>query len=293
MTDKTVLIFGYGYVAKFLSQELVKLGYSVSCTSRNVPLNTIDKKTSVNLIHFEHSDMKQWIQSAQIILSTVPPNQTSNDPVLNRYKDNIISNKNKSLWIGYLSSTGVYGDHQGQWVDEKSICIPNSPQAERRILAEKMWLDGYTHYNLPVHLFRLSGIYGVKRNCLERIKQGKNHVVLKEGQYFSRIHVVDICNALIASTQQPTPGEIYNVSDNEPASLDEVEQYGATLINAPKLQEILFEEADLSPMAATFFASNRKVSSQKIVSSLGLTWSYPNYRIGLDAIKTAMSNTKS
>ena len=232
--SKIIIIFGNGYVSKFLTQKLAKLGWIIYCLSRRVDVEKIIGCENVKLINFFNSGLPSIIKSSKIILSTLPPENKIIDPVLQIYSDLIA--KENFQWIGYLSSTNVYGDQHGTWVDEETKCVPNNEKARIRLLAEEQWLNLYLKYKLPIHILRLSGIYGPSRNCLEEIKNGKDFTILKKNQLFSRIHVTDICNAIIASINSPTAGEIYNVSDDEPAPFNVVQQFGAAILNKNHLK---------------------------------------------------------
>ena len=279
---KTILIFGAGYVTKFLSAQLSELGWVVYCTSRNPDHKKLSLSENVKIIDFYDPNLKDIIIEVDAVLSSVPTDDKFIDPVLEQYGGMI--SKAGPKWIGYLSSTGVYGDHNGDWVDEQTKCKPTSLQSELRLLAEEKWLELYSQYQLPIHIFRLSGIYGPGRNCLEEINNGKDFTVVKKDQYFSRIHVMDICKVIISSINFVTPGEIYNVSDNEPAPVNVVQQFGASLLNKDKLKEIPFEDANLSKQALIFFNDNKKVSNAKIIKTFNIELDYPNYRIGLSEI---------
>jgi nucleoside-diphosphate-sugar epimerase len=276
---KVILIFGHGYVSKFLFQELIEEGWDVYCTSRDSDLNAKISYKNVKMTNFLSSDVSQILSSAHAILTTVPTEDQVIDPVLNTYFKEISEKKPK--WIGYLSSTGVYGHHHGQWVNEKTECNPTNSKSKLRLLAENQWLSLFSNHYLPVHIFRLSGIYGPGRNCLEEIIRGKSSTVVKNDHHFSRIHVADICATIIASINSPNPGEIYNVSDDEPAPLHCVQQFGADILNRGKLKEVPFENAQLSQMAIDFFNDNKKVCNKKIKNELHVNLKYPNYRIGL------------
>lgn len=284
--SKTVIIFGHGYVSKFLIQKLNALGWIIYCTSREVNIGKPIKDENVTIINFLDPALPSLIKSANVLLSTVPPNNEMIDPVLDEYAD--IISKDIFEWIGYLSSTSVYGDHHGAWVDEETKCAPSNAQSRIRLLAEQQWLDLYSTNKLPVHILRLSGIYGPHRNCLEQIKNGKDFTIVKKDQFFSRIHVEDICMATIASIKSPTAGEIYNVSDDEPAPINIVQQFGARILNANSLKEIPFEVSNLSDQAKSFFNDNKKVSNQKIMEKLNIKWIYPHYLVGLT--KGCLSN---
>lgn len=277
--NKQIIIFGYGYVSKFLIQQLQGLNWTIYCTSRKIDAEKCVKDSNVTLINFLDSKLPSIIKSSNICLSTVPPSTEIIDPVLKIYSD--IISKNSFEWIGYLSSTSVYGDYKGAWVDEDTECTPRNEKSRIRLLAEQQWLNLFSKHELPVHIFRLSGIYGPNRNCLEQIKNGKDFTIIKKGQYFSRIHVADICMATITSIKHPISGEIYNVSDDEPAPINIVQQFGASILNENTLKEIPFESSNLSAQAKDFFHDNKKISSQKIKEHLNIRWQYPNYKSGL------------
>ncbi len=276
---KTILIFGNGYVSKFLSKELSNLGWLVYCTSRKIESENITEHQNVKIVNFFDPNLPKLLRLANVLLSTVPTDDEVIDPILDKYLE--IISQEKFEWVGYLSSTGVYGNHNGAWVTEDTTCLPSNFKSQTRLLAEQQWLNLYLQYKIPVHILRLSGIYGPGRNCLEEINQGKNFTIMKKGQYFSRIHVFDICQAIIASLNSPTPGEIYNVSDDEPAAIHVVQQFGAQILNKHPLKELLPENAHLSKQSEMFFNDNKKISSHKIVEKLNIKWKYPNYRIGL------------
>jgi hypothetical protein len=276
---KTILIFGNGYVAKFLSKKLIDLSWIVYISSRKiVPDENIENK-NIKIISFSDPKLSEIAKLANVVLSTVPTDPEIIDPVLEKYLK--IISEEEFEWVGYLSSTGVYGNHDGAWVNEDTICFPSNNKSKIRLLAEQQWLDLYVKNKIPVHILRLSGIYGPGRNCLEEILRGKDFTIVKENQYFSRIHIEDICLAIIKSINLPTPGEIYNVSDDEPAPINIVQQFGAQILNTKPLKEVLFENANLSKEFSSFFHDNKKVSNKKIVKNLNINWKYPNYRLGL------------
>jgi len=217
-------------------------------------------------------------------LISVPPIPGIGDLILSNYSDLIKQYAAHIEWIGYLSSTGVYGNYQGNWVDESSICRPQSSSGILRLEAENAWLS-YARYNkLPLHIFRLAGIYGPERNPLERIQSGKKYSIYKEGQMFSRVHVDDIVSILLASIKKTNPLSIYNVADDEPAASHVVDAYAASLLKQVPLPLILFEEASLSPKEQEFYLSNRRVSNEKIKRELNIVFRYPSFREGLSKI---------
>lgn len=274
---RSILIFGNGYVSNFLSKELIDLGWFIYCTSRQKSSEQKTECQNIKIVNFFDPDLPKIIKSVNAILSTAPTD--GKDPILAQYSRMI--SQSKSEWIGYLSSTSVYGNHDGSWVDEKTKCQPSNLKSETRLLAEQKWLELYYQHKMPIHILRLSGIYGPGRNCLEEINNGKDSTIVKKDQYFSRIHIVDICQAIIASLNSPTPGEVYNISDDEPAPMNVVQQFGANILNKKPLKELLFEKIDLSQPLSAFFNDSKKVSNDKITKTLNIKWKYPNYRIGL------------
>ncbi|WP_017442889.1 SDR family oxidoreductase [Rickettsia gravesii] len=276
---KIILIFGHGYISQFLLKKLAEVGWVVYCTSRKDEHKNLLEFSNVKIINYFDPSLIEIIKLTNAILSSVPTDDEVIDPVLARYSRTI--SQRRFQWVGYLSSTGVYGNHDGKWVDEETKCLPNNLKSKIRLLAEQKWLALYFKYKIPVHIFRLSGIYGPGRNCLEEINNSKDFTIIKKDQFFSRVHVEDVCQAIISSLNFPTPGEIYNLSDDEPAPINVVHQFGAKILNKHQLQEIPFENANLSKQAKMFFIDNKKVSNDKIIQNLNIKLKYPDYRIGL------------
>ena len=188
-------------------------------------------------------------------------------------------------WAGYLGTTAVYGDRQGGWVDEETPLEPTLARADRRARAEAAWQGS----GLPVHIFRLAGIYGPGRNAFTNLRDGTARRIVKPGQVFSRIHVEDIATILEASMAQPRPGRIYNVCDDEPAPPQDVVAYAARLLGIEPPPEQAYETAQLSPMARTFYKDNRRVRNARIKEELGVRLAYPTYREGLQSLLGSLS----
>lgn len=277
--NKKIILFGYGYVSQFLAKHLNKLGWIIYCTSRAIPIGHQLRNENIIIINFLDPIIISIIQSSHILLSTIPPDNKIIDPVIFQYRDLI--SQTKFQWIGYLSSTCVYGNHHGSWVNEETQCKPNNERSKIRLSAEQLWKKLYSNNRLSVNIFRLSGIYGPKRNCLEQIKNGKDYTIIKMNQYFSRIHVEDICMAIISSINSQNTGEIFNVSDDKPAPLHMVYNFAAKLLNKKKLKEIPWEDSKLSDQANAFFRDNKKICSNKIKEKLNIKWIYKDYRTGL------------
>ncbi|MEY5039226.1 MAG: hypothetical protein RL472_2332 [Pseudomonadota bacterium] len=186
-------------------------------------------------------------------------------------------------WVGYLSTTAVYGDHQGAWVDEATPINPQSLRARQRVQAEEAWLAT----GLPVHIFRLAGIYGPGRGPFEKVRDGSARRIIKPGQVFSRIHVADIAETLLASIRRPNPGTIYNVCDDDPAPAEDVLSHAAHLLGLPEPPAIPYDEAEMTPLARSFYAESKRVRNDRIKAELGVTLRYPDYRAGLaDLLKS-------
>jgi nucleoside-diphosphate-sugar epimerase len=277
-------IFGFGYTAKALSPKLIEQGFKVIATSRT-PDEQRQNNLDIKLIDFNCPSLENYLSLATHLLICVPPTtSTIGDPVLIKYGELIKKQAPYLKWGGYLSSTGVYGNHQGDWVSEESECIPHTSTGIARLKAEQAWLSFAKDNQLAFHIFRLSGIYGPGRNVLERIMQGKKHSVFKENQVFCRTHVEDIVSTILASIQLPNPLSIYNVSDDEPAPAHVIDNYAANLLDREPLPLIPFSKSHLSPMEQDFYANNRRVSNLKIKKELNVDLKYPSYKEGLAQI---------
>lgn len=279
---KKILIIGYGYTAQHLSILLNQHNIIVSATIRNQ--YKILPRSTVKLILLDPNEGNIDISNFDFILISVPPNTDGIDPVFKLIKDQLIKCKDQIKWIGYLSSTSVYGDHKGEWVNENSK--PNTPgeRGKKRLKVEHSWLSLFEEFRLPIHIFRLAGIYGPDRNSLVRILNGKNTSIIKEGQIFSRIHVEDICRALYESIKKPTPGEIYNLADDLPCAPELIDEYAVQLLSKPPLIRIPFNEAILSPMTKSFYQDCRKIDNKKFKKKFDFKLYYPSYKEGLTSL---------
>jgi len=228
------------------------------------------------------------LAEATHLLISAPAEQGGGDPVLRQHAADIAARQGLQ-WIGYLSTTGVYGDKQGAWVDETMPMTPSQERGRRRAEAEAGWLALHSQHGQPVHTFRLAGIYGPGRSALDNLRAGKARRIVKPGQYFSRIHVDDIAQVLAASIARPNPGASYNVADDEPAPPQDVIAYGAELLGIPAPPEVPFEQAEMTPMARSFYAENKRVSNRRIKQELGVHLLYPTYREGLKALLASSS----
>ena len=278
-TAPHLLCFGLGYSAGVLARRLSEAGWRVTGTSRN--------PQRLDRLHFDrdHPLGAGAFTAITHILLSIPPDDRG-DPVLDRHGEDIAALPHLA-WLGYLSTTGVYGDRGGGWVDETSELRRSGKRGRRRVAAEAGWLDLWRRRGVPVHIYRLAGIYGPGRSPFDALRAGTAQRIDKPGQVFSRIHVDDLASILIASIARPRPGAIYNVCDDEPAASEAVIAHAAGLLGLPQPPLVPFEEAELSPMAVSFYTDNKRVSNALIKRELGVTLRYPNYRAGLAAIVAA------
>ena len=284
-----LLCFGLGFSARALARRLRDRGWTISATSRSA-----DGAARIESLGYRASvfDGQAPLPSTAFdgvthLLSSAPPD-ADGDPVLRWHAEDLARRASQFHWAGYLSTTGVYGDHDGGLVTEETPLTPNTERGHRRLLAETQWLELWRTSGLAVHLFRLAGIYGPGRNQLVSLRDGTAKRIIKPGQVFSRIHVEDIATVLEASMARPHPGRAYNVCDDEAAPPQDVVEYGARLLGLPVPPDIPFDEATLSPMARSFYADSKRVSNQRIKSELGVALRYPTYREGLAALAGAV-----
>ena len=281
----TLFCFGHGFSSRALARRLIPKGWEISGTCRDIDSKNIlnnegqlYKYDGINI----NKDIYNAIDKSTHLLISIPP-QVSKDPVLDRFSNEILNWKHLK-WIGYISSTGVYGDAKGEWVDEKSTLNLATAINQRRAAVENAWLKLYKVNSLPIIIFRCGGIYGPGRNILISVKLGRSKRIEKPGLVFSRIHVDDLAQTLEASMLNPMPGEIYNVSDDLPSSPSEVVEYACGLLNITSPPLIPYESAELSDMARGFYEANKRVSNKKIKVDLGICLEYPDYKVGLNAL---------
>jgi NAD-dependent epimerase/dehydratase family protein len=274
-----LLCFGLGYSARVLAGRVGAEGWRVSGTSREP---TVSAEYECRRFDREHPLPPAAFAGVTHILVSVPPDERG-DPVLDRHHGDIAALPGLQ-WLGYLSTTGVYGDRSGGWVDESSKLRPSGERGRRRVEAEGGWLNLWREHGVPVHIFRLAAIYGPGRSPFDALRTGTAKRIDKPRQVFSRIHVEDLASVLLASAARPRPGAIYNVCDDEPAPPAEVVAHAAALLGMPVPPLVPFEEAALSPMAKSFYDDNKRVSNALIKQELGVRLRYPDYRAGLAAI---------
>jgi len=288
MSDtRTLFCFGLGYTAGALSRRLMAQGWSVRGTGRSEATCAELAAQGIAAWTFDRdrplADPAAALAGVTHVLTSVPPD-AGGDPVLDHHGADIAVLSPPLQWAGYLSTTGVYGDRGGAPVDEASDRRPATERGERRVAAEDGWCGLWRDRGVPVHLFRLAGIYGPHRNALATVQRGQARRIVKPGQVFSRIHVDDIAAVLEASMARPNPGAAYNVCDDEAAPPQDVVAYACALLGVEPPPEVPFEEADLPDMARSFYGENKRVANGRIKRELGVSLTYPDYRIGLQAL---------
>jgi len=278
-----LLSFGHGYSAQALERLLLPLGWEIIGTTRSPEKAKEMEARGITARLFPGTDLSADLTRATHILISAGPNEAG-DPVLTAASDAISKVAGSKTWLGYLSTTGVYGDHAGGWVDETTSLTPSTERGRARVKAEAAWQDLAKATGAPLHIFRLAGIYGPDRGPFAKVRNGTARRIIKQGQVFSRIHVEDIAQVLLASMQTPNAGAIYNLCDDNAAPPEDVIAYAAELLGLPTPPAINFEEADLSPMARSFYAESKRVRNTRIKEELGVTLRYPDYETGLRAL---------
>lgn len=291
MAAGTLLSIGHGYSAAALARRLIPMGWRVLGTTRSAATAARLRAEGVEPLRWPLEDPEGALAAADHLLSSVAPD-ADGDPVLRALEPLIAARAARMKWAGYLSTVGVYGDRGGGWVDEDAPLAAATPRGRARIAAEAAWRTLAGAHGLPLHIFRLAGIYGPGRGPFEKIRAGTAQRIVKPGQVFSRIHVEDIAETLLASIARPHPGAIYNVCDDEPAPPQDVIAHAAALLNLPPPPEVAYDDADLSPMARSFYAESKRVSNRRLREELGVTLRYRDYRAGLAAVLAAESGVR-
>ena len=287
MKNISIFCFGFGQVAKdFISKiKLENFNINLSTTSRNETSKKIFDGVDYQSYQFNNykydENLIVKLREAEYILVSIPPQEGEDIVAKNLHK---FMKTSKAKWITYLSSTSVYGDHNGEWVDENSETKPTSSNGINRLKSENVWLSLKVKKNLPIQIFRLSGIYSNKNNILTRLKLGNVKLINKKNHYFSRIHLEDISNILFESLSKFKAGEIYNLSDDNPSSSEEVTLYGAKILNIKNLKKIEVNELE-SKMIKNLYKDSKKVSNKKLKNYFNYDLKYPTYIEGLNCIR--------
>lgn len=278
-----LLILGLGYSAGYFAREAMAQGWEVTGTSRSAERAGELSREGIHTLVYGGFAVSRALSAAvaeadAVLVSTQPAED--GDPVLASLAGELAAAP-KLRWIGYLSTIGVYGDHGGAWIDETTPPRLASERSKQRVAIEEGWLDLGRSSGKAVQIFRLAGIYGPGRNPIAKLRAGTAARLVKPGQVFNRIHVDDIAGVLLASLERPRGGAVYNVSDDEPAPPQDVVTYAAELVGIAPPPEVAFDPARLRPMAASFYAENRRVSNALVKRDLGYRFRFPTYREGL------------
>ncbi len=278
--EGNLLCLGYGYSAQALARSLLLKGWQVTGTTRRPERLARIRSSGATALLWPGTDMALALGTASHILVSAAPDEHG-DPVLRVLSQDFARAANRLKWVGYLSTIGVYGDAGGAWVTEDSSITPSTQRGQRRQLAEAAWRD---IPNLPLHIFRLAGIYGPGRGPFSKLRAGTARRIIKPGQIFNRIHIDDIVQVLAASIARPKPSAVYNVCDDNPAPPQDVIAYAAQLLGLPLPPEVEFEDAEMSPMARSFYAENKRIRNDRIKTELGVTLYYKDYKEVLQAM---------
>lgn len=284
-----ILILGLGYSAGFFARAALARGWEVTGTVRSAEKAAQLSREGIRTLVFGgfavSSALSKAVAEADAVLVSVQPAEDG-DPALGPLRGALAAAPNLR-WIGYLSTIGVYGDQSGAWIDEATPPAPTNGRTRQRVAIEEAWLQLGRDSGKPVQIFRLSGIYGPGRNAITKLREGKANRLIKPGQVFNRIHVDDIAEVLMASLAQPRNGAIYNVTDDEPGPPQDVVTFAAELTGLEPPPETPFAQAQLSPMAASFYGESKRVSNALVKREFGYAFRYPTYREALRALAAA------
>lgn len=278
---KVLLAMGLGYSAAALSRRLLAQGWRVIGSTRSPEKAARLQAQGIEPLIWPGTPLDGALAEATHILLSIAPD-AAGDPVIVAEADAL--RRARPEWVGYLSTTGVYGDHDGGWVDETTPLTPGTARGRQRVLAEAQWRALAADQGWPLHIFRLAGIYGPGRGPFRKVKDGTAQRIVKPGQFFSRIHVEDIGQVLDASIHRPDPGAVYNVCDDDPSPPQDVLAHAAELLGLPIPPEVDIDKADMTPMARSFYAESKRVRNDRMKRDLGIRLLYPTYRDGLAAL---------
>lgn len=288
--QKSLFCFGYGYSCDWLGHALRQLGgWNLAGTTRDPEKRRQMKEHGIRAFLFDYDqpleDPLLFLRGTTHLLISTPADDDG-DPTFHLHAEDILRLETLE-WVGYLSSTAVYGDREGGWVDEESELRPNSKRGSRRLRAEQQWMSLWRDYDLPVEVFRLAGIYGPGRSALDSVRAGVARRINKPGHAFSRIHVDDIVQVLLASMQQPRPGNVYNLADDRAAPSHEVIAHACELLGLTPPPLLQYDEADLAPITRSFYSDNKRIRNEKIKQTLGVNLRHPTFVEGLRACLAA------
>jgi len=280
---KHLFCFGFGYTASFLAIKLSAAGCKISGTTTNKAKKKFIKKNGIASWIFDGNheipDPQKKLKDVTHILLSIPPNGEG-DLVFESHASDLAQMPNLE-WVGYLSTTAVYGNHDGGWVSEETPPAPSSRRGSLRLRAEEQWSSLYINEGLPLHIFRLAGIYGPGRSAIDAVRSGNARRIDKPGHVFNRINVEDIVQTLIASMKKPNIGSIYNLADDDPAPSHEVIQFACNLTGIESPELIEFNQTEMAPIVRSFYKDNKRIDNNKIKRELGVNLLYPDYRSGI------------
>jgi nucleoside-diphosphate-sugar epimerase len=278
--------YGHGYSAQALASLLTPLKWDITGTTRDPDQALTLRKSGIRcrLVPDEaiHNDL---IKATHFLTSAAPTD--AGDPFLQQHLKSLESAAKNLKWVGYLSTTGVYGNHDGDWVDETTPLTPSTKRGQARVKAEAQWITTAQELGLNLKIFRLAGIYGPGRGPFSKVRNGTARRIIKQNQIFSRTHVEDIAQVLLGSINRPKSSQIFNVCDDAPAPPEDVIGYAAELLGLPAPEAENFDTAHMTPMARSFYAESKKVRNDRIKTELGVSLIYPDYQSGLQALLAA------
>ena len=286
MNKKNILlIFGFGYTAKFMCQKFSKKNWEVFCTTRFKEKAKEIKSLNATPIFFDDEEKIESVLSKNsYILSTAPP-ENSKDPVVENYGHLLKKNSERVKWAGYLSTTSVYGDKKGEWVTEDTELEPNLERSISRVAAENSWIKLGENLLIKTVIFRLAGIYGPGRSLVDRLMKDEDvYIVDKPAHLFNRIHVDDIVGAIEMAISSKSEAKIFNLSDDLPAKQLDVAKYAANLLKRKSPQTVSLESDLVSEMARSFYKEEKKVSNTRLKDELGYKLVFPSFKEGLFSI---------
>ena len=289
--DLKLFCFGFGQVAKYFVKNILKKKYNIKLNVTNTSKTESKKIDNFNYksYYFNNDnydkDLLTHLNTSDEVLISIPP-KNNKDIVIKEFGETL--KKRNFNWITYLSATSIYGDKKGEWVDENTIPTPTSERGIARLAAENSWLKYFQEYNLPVQIFRLSGIYSNEKNIIKRLQAKDSQIVDKRNHFFSRIHVEDIAEILTISLKKFKPGQVFNISDDYPSSNEELARYAAQLINIKAPKKIKPSEIK-NIMLKNFYNDSKKVSNNKMKSFFSYNLKFPTFKEGLNAIKNNIS----
>ena len=282
-----LLSLGHGYTARALARRLVPAGWRVIGTTRSADKAAQIEAEGAEAILWPHADPAALVAGATHLLVSAGPARDGSDPVRAAMADALRARGGGLRWAGYLSTTAVYGDRDGAWIDETADLRAETPRGKARVAAEAGWTELAAAAGFPLQIFRLAGIYGPGRGPFAKVRSGAARRIVKPGQVFGRIHVDDIATVLQASMARPRPGAVYNVCDDLPAPPEDVIAEAARLLGLPLPPQEDFATAEMTPMARSFYAECKRTANRLLAEELGVTLAHPTYREGLRALLAA------